>query len=64
MFGEYNDMLTIEDLCDMLHIGRSKAYNLLRSGRIAGFKDGRLWMIPKTSVIEFIINGTKNKDEA
>ena len=54
MFEDYNDMVTVEELCYMLRIGRNKAYNLLRSGRIKAFRDGRLWMIPKIAVIEYI----------
>lgn len=54
MFNEYDDMVTIDELCEMLRIGKNKAYELLRSGKIKGFRAGRLWMIPKESVIEFI----------
>ena len=60
MFKDYSDMVTIDEVCEMLRIGRSKAYCLLRCGRITGFKDGRLWMIPKTSVIEYV-EKSKNK---
>lgn len=54
MFNEYNDIVTIEELCYMLRIGRNKAYELLRSGKIRGFKEGRLWIIPKEAVVEYI----------
>ena len=54
MFNEYNDMVTVDELCEMLRIGRNKAYELLRSGKVGGFHDGRLWMIPKEAVIEYI----------
>ncbi len=54
MFNEYNDIVTIEELCYMLRIGRNKAYELLRSCKIRGFKEGRLWIIPKEAVIEYI----------
>ena len=54
MFEGYNDMVTVEELCYMLRIGRNKAYGLLRSGKVNCFKDGRLWMIPKEAVIEYI----------
>ena len=57
MFNDYNDMVTVEELCEMLRIGRNKAYELLRSGKVGGFHDGRLWMIPKEAVISYI---TKN----
>lgn len=34
MFNEYSDMVTIEELCEMLRIGRNKAYKLLRKQQI------------------------------
>ncbi|MBP0983988.1 MAG: helix-turn-helix domain-containing protein [Oscillospiraceae bacterium] len=55
MFSEYKDIVTIEELQDMLRIGRSKAYQLLRSGHIKALHDGRVWLIPKKSVIEYVI---------
>jgi len=54
MFQSYTDMVTIEDMCEMLHIGRNKAYELLRSGSLGGFKEGRVWKIPKFAVEDYI----------
>lgn len=59
MFNDYNDMVTVEELCEMLRIGRNKAYELLRSGKVSGFRDGRLWMIPKEAVIIYIRNNSR-----
>ena len=54
MFQSYTDMVTIEDMCEMLHIGRNKAYELLRRGSLGGFKEGRVWKIPKFAVEDYI----------
>lgn len=59
MFDEYSDMITIDELCEMLRIGRNKAYELLRSGEVGGFHDGRLWMIPKEAVVQYIRRNIK-----
>ena len=54
MFNEYSDVITIDELCEMLRIGRNKAYDLLRSGKIKAFQCGRRWVISKEAVVEFI----------
>lgn len=59
MFNEYSDMVTVDELCDMLRIGKNKAYELLCSGKVGGFHDGRLWMIPKEAVISYIMNNSR-----
>lgn len=51
----YPDILTIDDVMDILHIGRGQCYDYLKSGLLKGFKLGvKTWKIPKDSVIEFI----------
>ncbi len=54
MFNEYSDIVTVEELCEMLRIGRNKAYDLLRSRKIRAFRCGRTWIISKAAVEEFI----------
>ena len=54
MCNEDNDILELEDLCDILKIGRSVSYRLLRSGDIPGFKIGRVWKIPKEGLDKYI----------
>ena len=54
MFKEYNDLITIDELCQMLEIGRNTAYHLLNSDLIKAFKCGRVWKIPKEAVEQFI----------
>ena len=60
MFNEYSDVLTIDELCEMLRIGRNKAYELLRSGKIKAFRCGRLWIISKDAVVEFVLGKCSN----
>ena len=56
MFDNYNDILTVDELCDILNISTNTAYSLLRSNQISSFKCGRGWTIPKSSVINYIQN--------
>lgn len=55
MLEPYNDILDVKDLCEILRIGRKKAYQLLRSGVIPYRKIGRNYKIPKELVIKYII---------
>ena len=50
----FNDVLTVDDLMDFLAIGRSTAYNLLRSGQIKCIKIGRNYKIPKENVLNYV----------
>lgn len=54
MFNEYSDIITVDELCEMLRIGRNKAYELLRNGDINAFRCGRLWIISKAAVIDYV----------
>lgn len=54
MFNEYSDVVTVEELCEMLSIGKNAAYALLASGQLKAFRYNRVWKIPKQSVVEYI----------
>ena len=34
MFTEYNDVVTVEEVMEMLHLGRVTVYNLLKTDKI------------------------------
>ena len=55
-FGNYPDVVSIDDLKSMLNIGRNTAYSLLQNGSIKTIRIGRKYIIPKQSVIEFLLN--------
>ena len=54
LFAEYPDILTFEDLQEMLSLSRNTVYNLLRKNIIKNKKIGRLYRIQKRCVIDFI----------
>lgn len=55
MFENYPDMITIDDMCEMLSIGKNTAYELLNSNQVHAFRIGRIWKIPKESISEYIM---------
>lgn len=48
------ELITVDELCQMLMIGKNLAYRLLDAGEIRCFKINRIWKIPKSSVSEYI----------
>lgn len=57
MFQEnYNDMISLDDLCEMLSIGKNTAYCLLKTNQIKAFKIGRIWKIPRDAVSQYVIS--------
>ena len=55
MFEQYDDILTIEELCEILMIGRNAAYSLLKDQRIPAFRIRKTWKIPKKAVEAHIL---------
>ena len=55
----YNDMVSIDELCEMLTIGKNTAYSLLKSNQIHAFKIGRIWKIPRESVSEYVLRQSR-----
>lgn len=56
MLDSYSDVLTVNDVMNILHIGRNKAYELLRSKVIPSIRIGKKYVIPKNLMIEFLSN--------
>ena len=53
-FDNYPDIVTSEDIQKMLRIGRNSVYDLLKQGKIKSLRVGKKYLIPKTSVINFL----------
>ena len=54
MENETSNLITVQELCDILLIGRNAAYQLLSSGKIKCFRINRIWKIPRESVNVYI----------
>lgn len=55
MLHDYPEVITVEELLDILSVGKNSAYRLLRSGEIKSIKIGHTYRIPIVSVKEFIL---------
>lgn len=51
---EQIELLTVEQLCRILQIGKNTAYKLIHTGEIKGFRVGRSWKIPRDSIDEYL----------
>ncbi len=58
----YEQLITIEELCDMLAIGRNTAYRLLKEHKISAFRIGRIWKIPRGAVEDYIRDSSKRME--
>ena len=61
MFEEYADILTAEEACEALRIGYNALYELLNSGKLKGFRNGRVWRIPKQAIQIYILESAQIK---
>jgi len=52
----YNDILTVSEVKQLLHIGKNHVYNLLTSGELKGFQVSAngTWRVPRYSVENYI----------
>lgn len=54
MFTEYDDVVSVADVANMLHISKVTVYKLLKSSKIRTIKVGKRYIIPKRCVSEFL----------
>lgn len=59
MFESYDNLITVEEMQQLLGIGKNTAYQLLKENKIKCFRIGRIWKIPKKSIEEFILSQSK-----
>lgn len=57
------EILTVQEVAEILMIGKNQVYDLLQSEDIKAFRMGRVWKIPKQSVEEYILTQSRLKKE-
>lgn len=59
MLDEYADILTAEEACEALRVGCNAMYQLLSTGKLKAYRNGRVWRIPKAAVRAFILESAR-----
>lgn len=55
MFSEYPDIVTVPQMCKMLGgISLKTGYRLPKKGEIESFSIGRIYRIPKISILQYL----------
>lgn len=54
MFRDYPDVLTPQQVQEMLGVGQRMVYQLLREGKIHNVRMGKLYRVPKAAVIDYL----------
>ena len=47
-------ILTVDDVCAVLRIGRNSTYELLRSGRLESIRVGKRYRVPRHMMLRFL----------
>lgn len=58
MLEQYNDILTVAEVAEILLTGKNRIYDMVRDGSLSHLRMGKMIKIPKESVIEFIREGS------
>lgn len=61
MFEQYPEILSVEEACEALRIGYNAMYELLSSGKVKAYRNGRVWKIPRQSIVDFILEQARIK---
>ena len=64
MFDTYKDVLTVDEVCTALHIGKNSVHKLLQMGTIRYIKIGKKYIIPKVYLLDFISKYRYNNTES
>lgn len=57
MLKNYPDIMTVEQMCEILGISTKTGYRLLKEGKICCLKVGRAYRIPKAHLFTYLCIG-------
>jgi len=55
LFHTYPDVVSIEEIQQMLRIGKNAVYELLKTQKLKSIKVGKRYIVPKKYVIDFLL---------
>ena len=58
MLTEYPDVLSFEQMCQVLKISTKTGYKLLRENKVKYLKTGRAYRIPKAHILTYLMIGS------
>ena len=61
MFEEYAHILSPGEAAEALRIGENALYELLNSGKLKAYKNGRNWLIPRDAVRQYVLEQARMK---
>ena len=56
MFDQYDEILTVADVMELLYVGKNTVYRLLHEGELKAFRIGKRWKIPKACLEQYILS--------
>lgn len=54
MFESYDDILWIKEAAEILKVGTTQIYKIVRSGQLKAFKEGKDWKISKAALTQYV----------
>ncbi len=55
MLKDYPDVLSVRQMCDILHISTKTGYQMIRKQDIQALKIGRNYRVPKLSILRHLV---------
>ena len=62
MDNDLTTLITVDELCELLMIGRNAAYQLLNSGKIKCFRINRIWKFLRMILMGGVLKEKSGED--